>query len=222
MQISLFRNVALSMMVVHVFSFVALGACISIFVTLGYTFVNVCISINGCTLASTTSSFCVACASTNCCSITLSSSNSSMFTRSTNVAPSLACSLELQPFLCLYKNLIVDVPDLYILWIIVCENYISSLYALPSSHFKDDGECDNDLTTNNWMFSILAHFAFLNSSSTSIFLNNSTSSSCFCLCFLFFTSFSFVIIYNFSIALLTLILLEHKKHTTFDNKWKQQ
>ncbi len=121
----------------------------------------------------------------------------------------------------MYKNSIVDVLDLYISWIIVCENYISSLYALPSSHFKDDGECDNDLTTNNWMFRILTHFAFLNFSFTSIFLNNSTSSSCLCLCFFFFTSFSFVTIYNFSIALSTFILLKHKKHITSDNKWKQ-
>jgi len=98
MKIPLFRSVALSMMVVHVFSLVALGACILIFVALGYTFVNICTSIDGCTPTSTMSSFCVACASTNYCSIALSSSNSSMFTKSTDVALGLAYSLELQPF----------------------------------------------------------------------------------------------------------------------------
>jgi hypothetical protein len=97
MQIPLFRSVALSMMVVHVFSLVALGACILIFVALGYTFVNICTSIDGCTPTSTTSSY-VACASTNHCSIALFSSNSSMFTKSTDVAPGFTYSFELQPF----------------------------------------------------------------------------------------------------------------------------
>ncbi len=114
MQIPLFRNVALSMMVVHVFASIAHGARISISITLGYTFVNICTSIDGCTPASMTSSFCIACASTNCCSIAFFSSDSSMFTRSTNVALGLACALEIQPLICLYKNSIVDVPDLYI------------------------------------------------------------------------------------------------------------
>jgi hypothetical protein len=45
------------------------------------------------------------------------------------------------------------------------------------------------------------------SSSTYVFLNNSTSSSCFCLCSLLYASFSLAICYSFSIALCTLILL---------------
>jgi hypothetical protein len=94
-------------------------------------------------------SFCVICASTNCCSTTLFSFDFSMYSGSTDVALGLVCSLTLQPFLCLHKNSTLDGPNLYILWIIVYANYIFSLYTLLSSHFENDGECNDDLTTNN-------------------------------------------------------------------------
>ncbi len=112
MQIPLFENVVMSIMVEHLFAFVASSALMPIFVTFGYTFVD------GCTLTSYTSSsyvsFCVAYASTDCCSTPLSLSNFSMYTRSIGVAFGPAYSLELQPFLHLHKKSISNVLDMYI------------------------------------------------------------------------------------------------------------
>jgi hypothetical protein len=70
MKIPLFENVIMSIMVEHLFAFVASSALMPIFVTFGYTFVD------GCTLTSDTSSssvsFCVAYASIDRCSTPLS------------------------------------------------------------------------------------------------------------------------------------------------------
>jgi hypothetical protein len=52
-----------------------------------------------------------------------------------------------------------------------------------------------------------SHFTLFNSSSTSIFFNNSTSSSCLYLCSLFCASFSFVILYSFSIAIFAFMFM---------------
>jgi hypothetical protein len=60
MKIPLSRSVVLSMMVVHVFAFVAHGAFILISIALGHTFVNVCTFGDGFNPASTTFSFYVA------------------------------------------------------------------------------------------------------------------------------------------------------------------
>jgi hypothetical protein len=137
-----------------------------------------------------------------------SSSDSSMFIGSTDVAHGLAYTLEFQSLPRLCKNSIVDVPDLYIFWIIVCANCISSLYILPSSPYEDDGECSADLITNGWMFHIPTLLALFNSSFVYLFFNNSTSSSYLRMCSFFCTSFSFVTFCNFSIALFVLCFYE--------------
>ncbi len=79
-----------------------------------------------------------------------------MHTRSTNVAPSPICFLACQHHLLLHKNSTVDVPVIFMFWIIICANCIFSLYAFPSTHFEDDDECGGNLTTNGWIFNI--HF----------------------------------------------------------------
>jgi hypothetical protein len=145
-QIPLSNSVALSMMVVCLLTFIALGVIMSISNPL------CCIFFNGHTPTSSTypsfASLCVAtCLSTNCCS-TSSSSNSWMHIGSTSVVHGLLCSLELKPLFRLHKNSIVDVLDLYIFWIMECAICIFSWYYFLSSHSEDDGECNN-LTTNN-------------------------------------------------------------------------
>ncbi len=119
MQTPLSRSMVLSIMVAHLFASIALGAFILICIAFHCTFVNVYTFVDGCTLTLVMSSslvpFCVICASTNCCSTTLFSFDFSMYTKSTDVALGLVCSLALQPFLCLHKNSTLDVPDLYIL-----------------------------------------------------------------------------------------------------------
>jgi hypothetical protein len=181
-------------MVAHFFTFVDYGTLISISIALGYITINVCTFINVCTLALDTSfsfaSYCTTCVSTNGCSTPSSSFDFSMCIGSIDVAPGLACSFELQPRLHLHKNSIADVPIIYISWIIVCVNCIFSLYALPFSHSENDGECDDNLITNDWMFNILMH--------CSSFLH---------LCSLFCASFSLATFYNFSIMLSTLMFL---------------
>ncbi len=111
-------NVALSMMVACLLTFVAPNALISISITLGCIFIDVYISVDGYPLTSNTSSssssLCATCALTDHYSTPSYSSNCSMFIGTTDVALGLACTLELQPLLHLHKNSIVNVLDLYI------------------------------------------------------------------------------------------------------------
>jgi len=67
------------------------------------------------TMSSSPVSFCIVYASTKCCSSTLSSTDSLMHIGSTNVAPSLVCSLPCQHCLFLRKNSTIDVPVVYVL-----------------------------------------------------------------------------------------------------------
>jgi hypothetical protein len=144
---TLSKSVALSMMVACILTSIELGPLILISIALG------CTSMDGCTPTSNTSSsstsLCATYVLTNCCFTPSYSSESSMFIESINVALSPPYTLEFQPLLRLRENSIIDVLVLYISWIIVCANYIFSLYTLPFSHFEDDGECSDDLTTNN-------------------------------------------------------------------------
>jgi hypothetical protein len=77
-----------------------------------------------------------------------SSSDSSMNTRSINVTPNLVYYFSCKLLLLMWKNSTIDVLVLYISWIIVCTNCISSLYIFPSTHFEDDDECNGDLIPN--------------------------------------------------------------------------
>jgi hypothetical protein len=100
-------------------------------------------------ISSSSMSFCTTYVSTDRCSTPSPPSNFAMFTGSTNVAFGPTCTLEFQPLLCLCKNSTADVLVLHIFWIIVYANCIFSLYTLPFSHFKDDGECGNNLTADS-------------------------------------------------------------------------
>jgi hypothetical protein len=82
-------------------------------------------------------------------STTSSSFDSSMNIGSIDVALNLVCFLGHQLLLLMCKNSTTDVPILYISRIIVCANYIFSLYVFPSTHSEDDDECGSDLITNN-------------------------------------------------------------------------
>jgi hypothetical protein len=138
-----------------------------------------------------------------------------MNTKSIDVAPSPICFLARQLLLLLHKNSTVNVLILYILWIIVYANCIFSLYAFPSTHFKDDDEYDDNLTINDWIFNMPSLSTLFNYSSTSIFLNNYASSSCLYLCSLLCASFTFVIFCSFSItisAFMLMWILELWKH----------
>ncbi len=112
--------------------------------TIAYTFLDCCTStyifMDGCTFTWMTFSslalFYLVYASTKCCSTTSYSSNFSMNTKSTNVAPGFVRSLTRQCLLLLLKNSTADVPVVFISWIIICTNYIFSLYAFPSTHPK--------------------------------------------------------------------------------------
>jgi hypothetical protein len=116
------------------------------------------------------------------------------------------CSLTRQHRLLLCKNSTKDVPIVFMSWIIICVNYIFTLYTFPFAHSENDDECGSDLITNNWIFNI--HFsALLNSYFTFVIFNNFTSSSCLCLCSFFCACFSLAIHCSFSIALSALILL---------------
>ncbi len=134
-------------------TYVEPGTFISISITLGCTSIDICTFVDGYTptlnIFSSSTSFYIAYVLTNCCYTPSSSSDSSMFTESTNVAPGLACTFELQPLLHLHKNSNAYVPILYISWIIVCANCIFSLYGLPSSHLKNDGECGDKFIAND-------------------------------------------------------------------------
>ncbi len=151
-------------------------------------------------------SVCAACASTNCCSTTLFSSNFSMNIKSTNFVLGHVCAFACQCLLLMCKNSTSDVPIWSISWIIICANCIFSLYTFLFAHSEDDEECNDDHTTNNWIFSTPCSVLH-NSSLISFFLNNSTSSSCLRLCSLFYVSFPFVIVCSFLIALSTLMFL---------------
>ncbi len=155
------------------------------------------------TTFSSLASFYTIYASTKCCFSALSSYDFSMHFGSINVARGPIYSLACQCCLLLCKNSITDVSIMSQLWIIVYTNCISSLYAFPSTHFKDDDECDNELIVNGWIFNT-PFCVILNSSSTYFLFNNSTSSSNLCLCSLLCTSFSLTVHCSFSIALSTL------------------
>ncbi len=169
-----------------------------------------CTFVNSCFFCTTTFSslvsFCTVCASTKWCSSASFSSNSWMHTRSINVALGPICSLTHRCHLLLHKNSTTNVLVVSMSWIIVYSNYIFSLYAFPSTHSEDDDECGGDLTTNVWIFNTPLSI-FRNSSSTSIFFNNSASSSYLHLCSFLCASFSLAIHYNFSNAFSTLITL---------------
>ncbi len=55
--------------------------------------------------------------------------------RSIDVAYGLVCSFSCQRRLLLHKNSITYVPVIFMSWIIICANYIFSLYAFPFAHF---------------------------------------------------------------------------------------
>ncbi len=99
-----------------------------------------------------------------------------------------------------------NVLVIFISRFIICANCIFSLYAFPFTHFEDDEECNNDLTTNGWIFDMPSCFALHNSFFVFILFNN-FSSSYLHLCSLLYTSFSFVILYSFSITLFALMLM---------------
>jgi hypothetical protein len=99
-------------------------------------------------------SFCIIHASTKCCSIASISSDSSMNIGSIDVTHGHVCSLTHQRLLLLCKNSIANVPIVSMSWIIICANYIFSLYAFPYAHSEDDDECGDDLTANNWIFNM--------------------------------------------------------------------
>jgi hypothetical protein len=205
------------MMVAHLFTSITPSTLISISSTVGCTPINIYTSIDGCTptsnMLSSFASFYIACASIDYYSTPSSSSNSSMYTRSIDVILGHACSLELQPLICLCKNSTIDVLILYIFWIIICAHCIFSMYDLL--HILK--MMVNIATTLPPMakYSKLQH-VLLFSTLLLFFFNSFFSSSYLCLCSLFCTSFSFATLYNFSIMFSTLMFLwipELWKHT---------
>ncbi len=125
-------------------------------------YTSTCTFVDNCCFTATTfsspTSFCTIYTSTKCCSTTLSSFDSSMNVGTTNVAPSLVYFFTCQHCLLLCKNSTIDVSIISMSWIIICANYIFSLYAFPSTHSKDDDECDGDLIVNNWIFNTPSFF----------------------------------------------------------------
>ncbi len=169
------------------------------------TFVDSCFSFAP--MFSSLALFYIIYASTIDCSPTSSSSNFSMHTRSIDVILGLVYFLTRSYCLLLRKNSTANVLIVFMFWIIICTNCISSLYIFPSAHYEDDHECVSDLIANGWTFNTPSLSTIFNSFSTSILFNNFASSSYLCLCSFLYTSFSLVICCNFSIALSTLILL---------------
>jgi hypothetical protein len=94
-------------------------------------------------------SFCIVYASIKWCSLASSPFDSLMHTRSIDVTLGLVYSFACQCHLLLHKDSMIDVPIVFMFWIIVCTNYIFSSYAFLSAHSKDDDECNNDLITND-------------------------------------------------------------------------
>ncbi len=160
-------SIALHYAYAIVYTFVA--CCI-----FNYTFVDSCSSFV--VMISSLVSFCIVCASTKCCSSTSSSSKFSMHTGSTEAVFGFICSLTRQCCQFLRKNSTLDVPVVSTSWIIVYANCIFSLYAFPSTHFKEYDECGNNLIANGCIFNI-PFFVLFNSSSTFILLNSFASSS---------------------------------------------
>jgi len=68
--------------------------------------------------------------------------------RSINVALGPVYLLACQRHLLLRKNSTTDVLVVFMFWIIICANYIFTLYAFLSAHPEDDDECDGNLTAN--------------------------------------------------------------------------
>jgi hypothetical protein len=190
---------------------IASNSRLSISITLCCASTITCTSMDCCTSTSTTfsspTSVYPVYASTKLYSTTSSSSNSSMNIGSIDVALGPIYFLARQLLLLMRKNSTIDVQVLYVTWIIICANYIFSLYAFPFTHSEDDDECSGDLTDNGWIFNTPSFFVIPNYSYTFVLLNNSTSSSYLRLCSLLCVSFSFVILYNFSIALFAFMLL---------------
>ncbi len=149
MKISLFSNVILSMMVAHLFASITFGVIMLISIPLYCTFFGGYIFTLG-IFPFFVYVYVATCPSTKYCS-TPSSSDLWMHIGSTSVAPRPLYSFELQPFFRLCKNSIIDVLDLYISWIMEYTNYIFSWYYFPSSHSKDDSECDDNFTLNGWL-----------------------------------------------------------------------
>jgi hypothetical protein len=94
------------------------------------TFVN---SYSSCvTMLSSLASFYIVCASTKWCFIVSSSSDSSMYIEFIDVTPSLVYSLACQRCLLMRKNSTVYVPVISMSWIIICINYIFTLYTITN------------------------------------------------------------------------------------------
>ncbi len=135
----------------------------SIFINLHCAFAIVCTFVACCTfnytsmngrsscvtMFSSLVSFCIIYASTKWCSLASSSFDFSMHTGSIDVALGHVYFLTRQHHLLLHKNSTVDVPIVFMSWIIICANNIFTLYTFPSTHSKDDDECGNNLTTND-------------------------------------------------------------------------
>jgi hypothetical protein len=121
--------------------------------------------VDGCTfvptMSSSLASIYIACASIDCHSTTSFSFDSSI--KSIDVVLGHVYKLTHQHFLLLHKNSITDVLFWSISWIIICTNYLFSLYTFLCAHFEDDEECNDNLTTNGWIFNTLSHFSFHNS-----------------------------------------------------------
>ncbi len=188
------KNVALSS-IVHLLVAIASTSRCSISITLRCAFAIVCTCVayytfnctcmDSCfsfaTMLSSPVSFYIVYDSTKWCSSTSSSSDSSMHTISTNVVPSLVYSFAHQRLLLLRKKSTTYVLIIFMFWIIICANCIFSLYAFLFAHFENDDECNDNLIANDRIFNTPSLSTLLNSSFTSILLNNSNSSSYLCL-----------------------------------------
>jgi hypothetical protein len=149
--------------VMHIFSLLALPLHVASSIALHYAFINVYTSmvcytfnytfVDSCssfaTMFSSLASFYIVYASTKCYSSASFSSNFSTHIKSIDVAPNHVYFLTHRGRLLLRKNSSIDVLIVSMSLIIVCANYIFSLYAFLSAHSKDDDECDGDLTTND-------------------------------------------------------------------------
>jgi hypothetical protein len=145
--------------------------------TFNYTFVNNCSSCA--TTFSSLASFYTVCASTKWCSLVSSSFDSLMHTRS------------------------IEVPLNFMSWIIICTNYIFTLYAFPFAHSKDDDECGDDLLANGWIFNIPSLSTLLNSSLTSFFLA------------IILPLFSFVYVHSFALLFPCLFIVVFQLHSYY-------
>jgi hypothetical protein len=210
-------SVVLSMMVACHLASIALGAFISIFITLNYTSIDVYIFVNGCIPTLFTSSFVTSfyfiCASTNRYSTPLFSSTFSMYIGSIDITPSPTCSLEFQPLLRLHKNSIIDVPNLYNLELSYAQIASShcTLYFLHVLKIMVNVVATS-LPTTMLLSTLLLFF----------FFNNFVSSSYLCLCsrflFLYYSLQFFNHTFCTHVSVNSIIL---KTHTTSNNKQNQ-